>query len=196
MRICVFCGSRAGEPAVFADAAKHVGQMLAERHIDLVYGGGHVGLMGITADAVLSHGGRVYGVIPEALAHKELAHDGLTELHIVPDMHARKMKMADLADAFVALPGGAGTMEEIFEQWTWLQLSIHDKACGFLNVGGYYDPLADMIENMVSHGFLTREHADMVKFSGDIGELIHHFETFRAPEPKWVGLAGKPAPKQ
>lgn len=192
MRVCVFCGSRAGEPETFAKAARSVGELLAERHIDLVYGGGHVGLMGIVADAVMSNGGRVYGVIPEALAQKELAHDGLTELHTVPDMHARKMKMADLADAFVALPGGAGTMEEIFEQWTWLQLSIHDKPSGFLNVDGFYDPLKQMIENMVTHGFLTREHADMVQFSSSMEDLLHQFEIFRAPEPKWVGLAGTP----
>lgn len=191
MRICVYCGSRAGEPEVFAIAAKQVGELLAASGIDLVYGGGHVGLMGIVADAVMHNGGRVYGVIPEALAQKELAHDGLTELHVVPDMHARKVKMADLSDAFVALPGGAGTMEEIFEQWTWLQLSIHNKPCGFLDVAGYYAPLLEMIENMVQHGFLSREHADMVKFSDNMDELIVHFRTFKAPEPKWAGLAGK-----
>lgn len=192
MRVCVFCGSRAGEPEIFAEAARKTGELLATQNIDLVYGGGHVGLMGIVADAVMQKGGRVYGVIPEALAQKELAHSGLTELHTVPDMHARKLKMADLSDAFVALPGGAGTMEEIFEQWTWLQLSIHDKPCGFLDVASYYSPLREMIENMVRHGFLSREHADMVKFSDAMEDLLSHFSTFRAPVPKWEGLAGKP----
>jgi len=194
MNICVFCGSRAGEPDIFADAARKAGARLAERGIDLVYGGGHVGLMGIVADAVLAGGGRVYGVIPEALAHKELAHDGLTELHIVPDMHARKMKMADLADGFVALPGGAGTLEEIFEQWTWLQLQIHDKPSGFLDVADYYQPLRDMVEKMVAHGFLSRQHADMVRFSTRFDDILDHFSRFEAPEPKWTGLVGAPRP--
>ncbi len=190
MRICVFCGSRAGEPEVFAEAARRVGKLLGEQGIDLVYGGGHVGLMGIVADATLQHGGKVYGVIPEALAQKELAHAGLTELFTVRDMHARKLKMADLADAFVALPGGAGTMEEIFEQWTWLQLSIHDKPCGFLEVAGYYAPLQQMIGNMVTHGFLSRDHADMVMFSDSFEALIDRFRSFKAPKPKWEDLAG------
>lgn len=169
-----------------------MGELFAARNIDLVYGGGHVGLMGIIADAVLHKGGKVFGVIPEALAQKELAHAGLTELHVVPDMHARKLKMAELSDAFVALPGGAGTMEEIFEQWTWLQLSIHDKPCGFLQVADYYTPLQQMIGNMVKHGFLSSEHADMVQFSDRMEVLIEQFQNFSAPVPKWEDLAGKP----
>ncbi len=188
--ICVFCGSRAGNPEHFARTADRAGRTLARYGIDLVYGGGHVGLMGIVADAALEQGGRVFGVIPRVLADKELAHTGLTRLHIVENMHQRKMKMAALSDGFIALPGGAGTLEEIFEQWTWLQLSIHDKPCGFLDVGGYYDPLKQMIRNMVEHGFLTAQHAAMVRFSNDIEELLEAFRDFSAPAPKWEGLAG------
>lgn len=192
MRVCIFCGSRAGSNPAYANGARAVGKYMAENNIELVYGGGHVGLMGIVADAVMHNGGKAHGVIPEALAEKELAHDGLTELFIVPDMHARKLKMADLSDAFVALPGGAGTLEEIFEQWTWLQLAIHAKPSGFLNIAGYYDPLKHMVDAMVDAGFLTREHADMVKFDSNFDNLVNYFRAFRAPEPKWVGLAGKP----
>ncbi|MCB9993790.1 MAG: TIGR00730 family Rossman fold protein [Hyphomicrobiaceae bacterium] len=193
MRICVFCGSRPGNSGVFADAARKLGAAMAAADIDLVYGGGHVGLMGIVADAVLANGGRVYGVIPQALAEKELAHDRLTELFVVKNMHERKMKMAELSDAFIAMPGGIGTLEEIFEQWTWLQLSIHDKPSAFLNVGGYYDPLRQMISGMTEAGFLTAEHAAMVRFESEFESIFETFKTFHAPEPKWVGLAGPKA---
>ncbi|HHB83141.1 MAG TPA: TIGR00730 family Rossman fold protein [Devosia sp.] len=188
--ICIFCGSRPGNTPVFADAARHVGATLARRGINLVYGGGHVGLMGITADAVLENGGRVYGVIPEVLADKELAHPNLTELFVVKNMHERKMKMAELADGFIALPGGAGTMEEIFEQWTWLQLRIHDKPGAFLDVDGFYQPLNQMIQSMVARDFLSVEHAAMVNFSPSIEDLLEAFNRFKAPTPKWENLAG------
>ncbi|MCB1516055.1 MAG: TIGR00730 family Rossman fold protein [Hyphomicrobiaceae bacterium] len=193
MRICVFCGSRSGNSDAYADAARKLGASMAQQKIDLVYGGGHVGLMGIVADAVLRGGGKVYGVIPEKLAERELAHDTLTELFVVRNMHERKMKMADLSDAFIAMPGGIGTLEEIFEQWTWLQLSIHDKPSAFLNVNGYYDPLKQMIEQMTSTGFLTSEHAAMVRFESSFEPILAAFKTFRAPEPKWVDLAGPDA---
>ncbi len=147
-------------------------------------------LMGITADAALENGGKVYGVIPEVLADKELAHPNLTEIFIVKNMHERKMKMAELSDGFIALPGGAGTMEEIFEQWTWLQLAIHDKPSAFLNIDHYYDPLQQMIANMVGRDFLSQEHSDMVRFSPSIEHLLQDFASFSAPTPKWEGLAG------
>ncbi len=188
--ICIFCGSRPGNLAVFAKSARHVGATLAERGLNLVYGGGHVGLMGVIADTVLDNGGKVFGVIPEVLADKELAHPNLTELFVVKNMHERKMKMAELADGFIALPGGAGTMEEIFEQWTWLQLSIHDKPSAFLDVEGYYQPLNQMIKTMVERDFLSREHADMVSFSPSIEYLLETFGRFKSPTPKWVDLAG------
>lgn len=190
MKICVFCGSKPGNSENYATAARALGTSMAQSGIDLVYGGGHVGLMGIIADAVMKAEGRVYGVIPEALQQKELAHDHLTELFVVKDMHERKMKMADLADAFIAMPGGVGTLEEIFEQWTWLQLSIHAKPSAFLNVDGFYDPLQTMVESLVSNGFLSQDHADMVRFEPDFDAILKHFETFEAPVPKWVGLAG------
>ncbi len=188
--ICIFCGSRPGNTPVFADAARHVGATLARRGINLVYGGGHVGLMGITANAALANGGRVYGVIPEVLADKELAHPNLTELFVVKNMHERKTKMAELADGFIALPGGAGTMEEIFEQWTWLQLRIHDKPGAFLDVDGFYQPLNQMIQSMVARDFLSIEHATMVNFSPSIEDLLEAFNRFKAPTPKWENLAG------
>jgi hypothetical protein len=192
MRICVFCGSRAGNIPAYSDAAREVGIMLAERGIELVYGGGHVGLMGVTADAVLSAGGVVHGVIPRALAEKELAHDGVTELYLTESMHERKMKMDELSDAFLALPGGVGTMEEIFEQWTWGQLDIHSKPCAFLNVAGYYDPLRSMIGTMVESGFLSDDHSDMVRFARSADEALAHFESYAPPEAKWVQLTERP----
>jgi len=146
--------------------------MLARAGVDLVYGGGHIGLMGVLADAALAEGGHVAGVIPRALVARELAHTGLTVLHVVESMHERKAKMAELADAFIALPGGAGTLEEIFEQWTWAQLGIHSKPCGILNFEGYFDPLRAMVAGMVEAGFLSREHADLLQFAGDIETLL------------------------
>src|SRR5438132_5599928 len=140
-RLCVFCGSSPGQRPIHAESARSLGMIMAARGLALVYGGGHVGLMGVLADAVLETGGRVVGVIPRTLWDREVGHRALTELHVVETMHERKAKMASLADAFVALPGGLGTLEEIFEVWTWGQLGIHGKACGFLDVGGYYAPL-------------------------------------------------------
>jgi len=137
MRICVFCGSSLGSDQVYADAARAAGRTLARRRIALVYGGGRVGLMGVLADAALNAGGRVIGVIPQSLLEREIQHMGLSELQVVSTMHERKTKMAELASGFIALPGGAGTLEEIFEQWTWAQLGIHHKPCGFLNTNGY-----------------------------------------------------------
>src|SRR5580704_1545638 len=153
-RVCVFCGSSSGTREVYQQAAQTVGRALCRRGIELVYGGGHVGLMGMVADACLKEGGRVIGVIPQALADKEVAHTGLTELRIVGSMHERKFLMAELSDAFLALPGGYGTWEEFFEMLTWSQLAIQRKACALLNVNGYYDPLLDMADKALSEGFL------------------------------------------
>jgi len=159
---------------------------MARRGIRLVYGGGHIGLMGIVADAVMTAGGEAIGVIPRALFDRELAHQGLTSLEVVGSMHERKLLMAELADGFLALPGGAGTLEEIFEQWTWAQLGIHDKPCGFLNFDGYFDPLLTMIARMTGEGFLDRTHADMLLVEDGIEPLLDAFAGYAAPPRKWT----------
>ena len=171
-RICVFCGSNAGAHPAYRQAAQTVGRLLCRRGIELVYGGGHVGLMGILADACLSEGGRVIGVIPQALADKEKAHGGLTELRVVSSMHERKSLMSDLSDAFVALPGGYGTWEELFEMLTWSQLKIQRKTCALLNVEGYYDPLLDMANRAVREGFLSEANRDLLLTDSDPERLL------------------------
>ena len=187
MRICVFCGSSAGNDADYTNAAREMGKTLADHGIELVYGGARVGLMGVLADAVMAAGGSVVGVIPQGLVEREIQHTGLTELHIVATMHERKTKMAALADGFVALPGGAGTLEEIFEQWTWAQLGFHVKPCGFLNVNGYFDPLRAMIDRMSADGFLRPEHASMLVFHRDPAAIVGAFREYAPPPfpPKW-----------
>jgi uncharacterized protein (TIGR00730 family) len=184
-RICVFCGSNAGARPAYREAAQTVGRLLCRRGIELVYGGGHVGLMGIVADACLSEGGRVIGVIPQALADKEVAHAGLTELRIVKSMHERKSVMAELSDAFLALPGGYGTWEELFEVLTWSQLGIQRKACAMLNVDGYYDPLLEMADKALSDGFLRGVHRDLLLSDVDPERLLDRLSDyeFRAVEP-------------
>ena len=181
--ITVFCGSSAGLSPLHADKARRVGCWLAERGIGLVYGGGRVGLMGVLADACLRAGGRVVGVIPKALADKEVAHTGLTELHIVGSMHARKALMAERCDAFLALPGGYGTWDELFEALTWTQLGIQSKACGLLNVGGYYDALIAMVDRAVAEGFIRREHRGLLLADTDVAALL---------ERLGAGLPGRP----
>jgi uncharacterized protein (TIGR00730 family) len=181
--LCVFCGSSRGFESRFAEEAAKVGALLARADIDIVYGGGHVGLMGVLADAALAEGGRVEGVIPRSLVARELAHTGLTALHVVESMHERKAKMADLADAFIALPGGIGTLEEIFEQWTWAQLAIHSKPCGILNFDGYFGPLQAMVTRMIEAGFLGREDADLLQFADDIETLLPKLGDRIAPDP-------------
>jgi uncharacterized protein (TIGR00730 family) len=186
-RICVFCGSSAGTREVYKQAAQAVGQLLCRRGIELVYGGGRVGLMGIVADACLNEGGRVIGVIPQALADKEVAHTGLTELRIVGSMHERKALMADLSDAFVCLPGGFGTWEEFFEVLTWAQLGIQRKACGALNVNGYYDPLIEMADRALSEGFLREGHRDLLLSDADPQRLLDRLSDYVAPAAdKWI----------
>jgi uncharacterized protein (TIGR00730 family) len=192
MRICVFCGSSRGIARCYADAAVAMGEVLGERSIELVYGGGRVGLMGAVADAVLAAGGVAIGVIPRALIEREIGHRGLTEMHVVETMHERKTKMAELADGFIALPGGAGTLEEIFEQWTWAQLGIHRKPCAFLNVNGYYDSLQDMIETMVREEFLRSDYAAVLRFDSDPAAILDSFGTYAAPATKWETPAVAP----
>ena len=178
-RICVFCGSSSGTRPVYQQAAQTVGQLLCRRGIELVYGGGRVGLMGMVADACLNEGGRVIGVIPQALADKEVAHTGLTELRIVASMHERKALMADLSDAFMALPGGFGTWEEFFEVLTWAQLGIQRKACGVLNVGGCYDPLLALFDRAVEDRFIRAEHRGLVLADTDIDALLERLASFK-----------------
>jgi hypothetical protein len=156
LRVCVYCGSRHGREEAYTGAARELGQAIGQRGWQLVYGGGHVGLMGEIADATLAAGGQVIGVITEALMQREVGHRGLTELHVVRTMHERKRLMAERADLFVALPGGIGTMEELFEAWTWHQLGYHDQPIGLLNVAGYYDGFLQFCDRMVAEGFLAQ----------------------------------------
>lgn len=185
MRICVFCGSSSGR-SEYVEAARHVGTTLAERGIELVYGGAKVGTMGAVADAALAAGGRVIGVIPRGLVDREIAHKGLTELHVVADMHERKAKMAELSDGFVALPGGAGTLEELFEVWTWAQLGLHTKPVGLLDVAGYYGHLTRFVEHMVVEGFLKPPYRDMLLVDPDLLRLLDRFTGYQPTEYKWV----------
>ncbi|MFB2539138.1 MULTISPECIES: TIGR00730 family Rossman fold protein [unclassified Acinetobacter] len=183
--IAIYCGSLIGQHDIYAEQARLVGKTLAQQNITLVYGGGHVGLMGEVANACLAAGGKVVGVMTKHLVDKEIAHKHLTELYVVENMHQRKQKMADLADGFIALAGGAGTMEEMFEQWTWAQIGIHQKPCAFLNTLNYYDDLFKFIQHMANESFLKQDYADMLIKSDDIEEIIQIFRTYHAPASKW-----------
>jgi uncharacterized protein (TIGR00730 family) len=187
-RLCVFCGSSAGTQPAYTDAARRLGEILAERGLGLVYGGGHIGLMGILADSVLGSGGSVIGVIPQALVEKELAHDRLTELHIVTTMHQRKALMADLANGFVALPGVFGTADELFEILTWAQLGLHAKPIGLLNVAGYFDSLCAWLDHAVREGFLRSAHRQLLLEAEEPGKLLDLLKKYRPPgeTPKWI----------
>jgi uncharacterized protein (TIGR00730 family) len=186
-RICVFCGSNSGIDPAYRSAALALGQILAERAIELVYGGGNIGLMGVLADTVLQRGGRVIGVIPESLMAKEVGHTGLTELRIVNSMHERKALMADLSDAFIAMPGGFGTFEEFCEVVTWSQLGIHTKPCGLLNVDGYYDSLLALFDHAVREGFLRAENRRLVLSDPSPEQLLDKMFQFRSPAiDKWI----------
>lgn len=186
-RICVFCGSSPGAQPAYSIAARDMGGALAARGIELVYGGGHVGLMGAVADACLAGGGKVIGVIPEALAAKELAHHGLTDLRVVASMHERKAMMADLADGFIAMPGGYGTFEEFCEVLTWAQLGLHPKPCGLLNVANYYDPLLKLFDDAVTQRFVRAEHRGLVLQETDPGRLIEMMAIYDVPHlDKWI----------
>lgn len=184
--LCVFCGSSPGHRQEYLAACDSLAAGLLERDLTLVYGGAHKGLMGRIADQVMDGGGRVIGVIPEALRDKEIAHDGLTELHVVASMHERKALMAELADGFVALPGGFGTLEEIIEALTWGQLSIHSKPCGLLNIEGYYEALLSFVRHAVAEGFLRQRHADMLLVADNVASLLEQFSAYEAPVlAKW-----------
>lgn len=172
MRICVFCGSSPGKNPAYARSARETGAALAARGIELVYGGGRVGMMGVVADSVLAAGGTAIGVIPRALEAREIAHQGLTTLHVVGSMHERKALMAELSDAFLALPGGFGTFEEFCEVITWSQLGIHRKPCGLLNVTGYYDPLISMFDRSVEAGFVSPLNRTIVRAAENVEEIL------------------------
>ena len=183
----MYCGSSAGRDDRFAQAARAFGEQLCERGIGVVYGGARVGIMGAIADTVLAGGGEVIGVIPESLMKKELAHDGLSALHVVGSMHERKSRMAELADGFVALPGGFGTLEEIVEVITWGQLGFHRKPCGFLDVAGYFDALFRFIDHAVEEGFLRAVHRDMLIRDESPVRLLERFAAYVPPDiPKWI----------
>jgi len=184
--VCVFCGSSVGRRPEYQRAAQEMGTLLAQRNIRLIYGGGNVGLMGALAEACLAAGGAVTGVIPQALGDKELAHWGLTELHIVKSMHERKARMAELAGAFIALPGGFGTIEEFFEVLTWTQLGLQRKACGLVNVLGYYDSLLAQADRAAEDGFLQPPHREMVVAAGSPAAVLEMVLHFNPPSlPKW-----------
>lgn len=188
MRLCVFSGSSSGRSVAYAAAAADLGRVLAESGIGLVYGGASVGLMGVVADAAIAAGGEVIGVIPQALYDKEIAHRGLTDLRVVGSMHERKALMADLADGFVALPGGAGTLEELFEVWTWAQLGHHRKPCALLNVDGFYDGLAEFLDHIVAEEFVKPVHRGMLIVAPDVDSLLASIRTYEAPiVDKWIG---------
>ena len=185
--VCVYCGSSTGAKPLYAQAAQTFARALVEAGCSLVYGGGRVGLMGVIADEVLAAGGRVVGVIPELLVDKEVGHEGLTELHVVPDMHQRKRMMADLSDAFVALPGGAGTLEELFEVFTWAQLGYHNKAIGLYDIGGYYAPLVGMLEHTVREGFMQQAYLDILQIDADAPALLEKLRRYHPPGgDKWA----------
>jgi hypothetical protein len=187
-RVCVFCGSSEGRDPAYREAAAGLGRMIAEAGTGLVYGGASIGLMGAVADAALAAGGEVIGVMPRPLAEKEIAHGGLSELRIVGSMHERKALMAELSDGFIALPGGIGTFEELFEVWTWGQLGYHRKPCGILNVEGFYDQLIGFLDGVVAQRFLRAEHRQMLLQASDPAVLLERLAAYRPPEVgKWIG---------
>lgn len=186
-RICVYCGSSNGRRPEYAAAARELAGVLVRHDLELVYGGADKGIMGVIADAVLERGGKVHGVIPQMLCEKEIAHQGLTELHVVASMHARKTMMAALSDGFIAMPGGFGTLEEIIEIVTWGQLRFHDKPCGLLNTDGYFDPLLGFLDHAEGEGFLRIENRNMLLSDRDPAGLVQQFERYTAPHvEKWT----------
>lgn len=189
-RLCVFCGSSTGREPAYPRLAEALARTLAGQGIGIVYGGGRVGLMGVLADAALAAGGEVIGVIPQALIAREIGHRGLTELRVVGSMHERKALMAELADGFVALPGGIGTLEELFEVWTWAQLGLHAKPCGLLDAGGFYAPLVAFLDHLVAAGFVRPAHRAMLHVAGSPEALLDAFAAYQPPRVgKWVTLA-------
>ena len=188
--ICVYCGSNPGRQEAYSSAARALAQSLVDRNLGLVYGGASVGIMGLIADTVLQLGGRAVGVIPEALVRKEVAHKSLTELHVTQSMHERKTLMAELSDGFIAMPGGIGTLEEIFEIWTWAQLGIHAKPCGLLNAAGYFDALTTFLDHAVAEQFVKPPHRAILIVEQTPEALLDRFASYQAPTvQKWVGKA-------
>jgi uncharacterized protein (TIGR00730 family) len=188
--LCVYCGSSPGASGAYSDAARAMAREMVDHGIGLVYGGGSVGLMGVIADEVMRLGGDAIGVIPQALMDKEVDHRGLTRLHVVKDMHERKALMAELSDGFIAMPGGIGTLEELFEALTWSQLGFHDKPIGLLNVEGFYDGLLRFIEHVVAQRFLKLEHASLMMHAPDAPTLLTHLQSFEpAQHAKWLDRA-------
>jgi len=187
-RICVFCGASPGARPGYAEAARELARLLTAEGIGVVYGGGGVGLMGALADAVITEGGEVIGVIPRALVDREIAHRDVMDMRVVGSMHERKALMADLSDAFVALPGGIGTLEELFEVYTWAQLGLHQKPCALLNVDGYYDGIADFLGHAVSERFLREETRSLLMVESDPATLVERLTTYEPREivPKWI----------
>lgn len=183
-RLTVFCGSRIGATEEYKEGAIALGKELVKRGITLVYGGGSVGLMGVIATTVLKEGGEVIGIIPKFLEEREISHLSLTELHIVDSMHERKAKMADLADGFIAMPGGPGTLEELVEVFTWAQLGLHQKPIGLLNIKNYYDPLIAFFDHMTNEQFLKEKHRHMALVESDPARLIEKFFNYEPPEVK------------
>ncbi|MGH2968132.1 MAG: TIGR00730 family Rossman fold protein [Solirubrobacteraceae bacterium] len=191
-RICVYAGSNSGRDPAYAAAAADLAELLAERGIGVVYGGGKVGLMGVVADAALAAGAAVIGVMPQDLIDREIGHGGLTELRVVGSMHERKALMAELADGFIALPGGAGTLEELIEIYTWSQLGLHRKPMGVLNVNGYYDGLAGLLDHAVREGFLREAHRAALHVAGDPAELLESFASWQPTTlGKWLDRADR-----
>jgi len=185
--VCVYCGSSSGDRPEYTVAARELGALFARREIRLVFGGGSVGLMGVLADAVLAAGGKVTGVIPRGLRTEELAHEGVSEMIVVESMHARKQRMVELSDAFIAMPGGIGTLDELFETFTWLQLGIHSKPVGLLNVAGYYDPLLVFLRHMSDRQFLSEKHLGCLSVETDAERLLKKLNSFRTPgDGKWA----------
>jgi len=186
--ICVYCGSSPGRIEAYGSAGCALAKSLVSRNIRLVYGGAGIGIMGMVADQVLKLGGQAIGVIPKALAHKEVAHKNLTELHVTQSMHERKMLMAELSDGFIALPGGIGTLEELFEIWTWAQLGFHNKPCGLLNVEGYYDSLIGFLDHVLAEQFVKKDHHAMLIVETNPDALLDRYINYQpAAVRHWVG---------
>jgi len=185
LSFCIYCGSSLGSDPLYERMTRLAVRELLDDGHRIVYGGGRIGLMGVVADEALKLGGSITGVMPASLVEKELLQEGLTEVHIVSSMHERKLKMSELADAFLALPGGAGTLDELFEQWTWSQLGMHSKPCGVLNINGYFQPLRAMIAAMVEAGFLSERHRQSLIFGDSVREICNVIREFSPPLPKW-----------
>jgi uncharacterized protein (TIGR00730 family) len=183
--VCVFCGASTGNNPIYREAAVQLGRTVAERGLTLIYGGGAVGLMGVVADAAMAAGGEVIGIIPHSLQRSEIGHSGLTRLEVVDGMHARKARMAELSDAFIALPGGLGTLEELFEVWTWGQLGYHAKPLGLLEVNGFYAKLSGFLDHLVTEGFVRPPHRAMLQRSESPAGLLDLLDNWQPSQPKW-----------